>query len=76
MPFTKKVTRYTSDGKVIELRSRQYSEVWIDIVDSGIGQPFESLVIILILAYEFMESDMVRGFIYGKTFSLIDNHRN
>jgi aryl-alcohol dehydrogenase-like predicted oxidoreductase len=26
--------------------------------------------------YEFMESDMVRGFIYGKTFSLIDNHRN
>jgi aryl-alcohol dehydrogenase-like predicted oxidoreductase len=26
--------------------------------------------------YEFMDSDMVRGFIYGKTFSLIDNHRN
>lgn len=26
--------------------------------------------------YEFMESDMVKGFIYGKTFSLIDNHRN
>ena len=50
MPFTKKVTRYTSDGKVIELRSRQYSEVWIDIVDSGICQPFELLVIILILA--------------------------
>jgi hypothetical protein len=26
--------------------------------------------------YDFIDSDMVRGFIYGKTFSLIDDHRN
>jgi aryl-alcohol dehydrogenase-like predicted oxidoreductase len=26
--------------------------------------------------YEFMNSDLVRGFIYGKTFPLIDNHRD
>ena len=26
--------------------------------------------------YDFIDSDMVREFIYGKTFSLIDDHRN